>query len=191
MTDGLDRVIMGPEETDMRDVLCNIAKIIINEQQDGQVVWLKEKEGERAFAIVVGFFEASSLRDRVREFVPPRPMTHHLIMNCIRDLGGKLERIVISDLKENTYFAKLVVRQGQKTVEIDARPSDALVVAVQEKVPVFVAEDVLTEASKWSVTPKVQLTEEELRDLESEDFEEGEEEEGEEGEGEKPPSGES
>ncbi len=141
----------------MREVECELAKIIINERQDGQVVWLQEKGGGRAFAIVVGFFEASSLRDRVREFLPPRPMTHHLVSNCIRDLGGRLERVLISELKENTYFARLVVRQDGKAVEVDARPSDALVVAVQERVPIFVAEDVLDEAAKWSITPDISL----------------------------------
>jgi uncharacterized protein len=133
---------------------------------------------------VVGFFEASSLRDRVREFAPPRPMTHHLIMNCIRDLGGTLERIVISELKNNTYYARLVVRQGASTVEIDARPSDALVLAVQEHVQVYVADDVLTEASKWAVTPQISFSAEEMAMADEEDMiaEEdlGEEEEGEE-----------
>jgi len=171
----------------MREVECELSKIIINETQDGQVVWLTEKGGKRTFAIVVGFFEASSLRDRVREFAPPRPMTHHLIMNCIRGLGGVLERIVVADLKNNTYYAKLVVRHNDKIVEIDARPSDALVVAVQEKVPVFVADTVLDEASKWAVTPQISFSAEEMsmadeeNMIEEEELEE-EEEEGEEGE---------
>jgi len=148
----------------MREVECLLSKIIINERQDGQVVWLHEKNGKRSFAIVVGFFEASSLRDRVRDFKPPRPMTHNLITNCIRDLGGKLEKIVISELKDNTYFARLVVRQDGKTVEIDSRPSDALVIAVQENVPVFVADDVLNEASKWSVAPQIALSDDAMED---------------------------
>jgi len=166
----------------MREVECLISKIIINERQDGQVVWLQERNGKRSFAIVVGFFEASSLRDRVREFRPPRPMTHNLISSCIRDLGGKLEKVVISELKDNTYFARLVVRQDGKTVEVDSRPSDALVVAMQDKVPVFVSDDVLNEASKWSVVPQVALsddapenTEEGLDDEEIDFGEEGEE----------------
>lgn len=146
----------------MREVRCELAKIIINETQDGQVVWLKEVEGSRTFAIVVGFFEASSLRDRVKEFNPQRPMTHHLVMNCVHGLGGKLDRIVVSQLKDNTYYAKLMVLQDGKTIEIDSRPSDALVLAVQESAPVYVAEDVLAEASKWSVAPQITFTAEEL-----------------------------
>jgi bifunctional DNase/RNase len=162
----------------MREIECELSKIIINEGQEGQVVWLQEKDGKRAFAIVVGFFEASSLRDRVREFVPPRPMTHHLVSNCIRDLGGKLERVLISELKENTYYARLIVRQDGRVVEVDARPSDALVLAVQEKVPVFVADDVLSEASKWSIAPEISFPQEDLDETEDEDEEGSEEEPG-------------
>jgi hypothetical protein len=161
----------------MREIECDLSRIIINESQDGQVVWLQEKGGSRAFAIVVGFFEASSLRDRVREFVPPRPMTHHLVMTRTRDLGGVLERIVITELKNNTYFARLMVRQGKDIVEIDSRPSDALVLSVQEKCPIYVSEDVLNEASKWSAAPQVSVGTEELELPEEPDFEEGEEEE--------------
>ena len=161
----------------MREIECELSRIIINESQDGQVVWLQEKGGSRAFAIVVGFFEASSLRDRVREFVPPRPMTHHLIMNCIRDLGGVLERIVITELKNNTYFARLMVRRDKDIVEIDSRPSDALVLSIQEKCPIYVSEDVLNEASKWSAAPQVSISPEELELPEEPDFGEDEEDE--------------
>jgi hypothetical protein len=164
----------------MREVECELSKIIINERQDGQVVWLQEKGGKRAFAIVVGFFEASSLRDRVRDFRAPRPMTHHLISNCIHDLGGVLERVLISELKDNTYYARLIIRRNGQTVAVDARPSDALVLAAQEKVPVFVADDVLTEASKWALAPQIAVSEDSLEDDETDqegDLGESEEEE--------------
>lgn len=155
----------------MREVECRISKIIINEQSDGQVIWIEEKAGSRAFAVIVGFFEATSLRDRVKNFNTPRPLTHNLIANCINGLGGKLVRVVVTQLKENTYFANLIVERDGETVEIDARPSDALVVAMQEKVPIYVSEDVLTEASKWSVEPKIDMS---ILDLEKA-FEDGEE----------------
>lgn len=161
----------------MREIQCEISRIIINEAADGQIVWLQEKKGDRAFAIVVGFFEASSLRDRIKEFAPPRPMTHHLISNAIRELGGALDRVVITELKDNTYFARLMVRQGERVVEVDARPSDAIVLAAQEKVAIFVAEEVLAEASKWSVAPHLTFTPEESAEGKEGEEEEGEEEE--------------
>lgn len=154
----------------MREIECNVAKIIINEQQDGQVIWLQEKNGPRAFAVVVGFFEASSLRDRVRDFRPPRPMTHNLIGNCIAGLGGKLLRIVVNELKNNTYYARLVVMHNGDTIEIDSRPSDALVLAMQEKVPIFVADEVLTEAGKWSLAPQLDFSVEDLENSFGDDF---------------------
>ena len=139
----------------MREVECQLSKIIINERQDGQVIWLHEKAGKRAFAIVVGFFEASSLRDRVRQFIPPRPMTHHLVSNCIRDLGGRLEKIVISELKENTYYARLIIScenelQEKKIVEIDARPSDSIALATQQDAPIYVSQEVWDDAEDMS-----------------------------------------
>ena len=166
----------------MREVECTISKIIINEQRDGQVIWIQEKEGDRSFAVIVGFFEASSLRDRVKGFDPPRPLTHHLVANCIRGLGGALRRVVVTQLRDNTYYARLVVDQNGKTVEIDARPSDALVVAVQESVPVYVAEDVLAEASKWSIEPQVDVSFEGLEESFGKAFDEDSGDEWEEGE---------
>ena len=166
----------------MREVECTISKIIINEQRDGQVIWIQEKSGRRAFAVIVGFFEASSLRDRVKGFSPPRPLTHDLINNCIRGLGGKLQRVVVTQLKDNTYFAHLVVDQDGKTVEIDARPSDALVLAVQESVPVYVAEDVLAEASRWSIKPEINMSIDDLAESLGEGFDEDSEPEWEEDE---------
>ena len=164
----------------MREVECQLSKLIINEQQDAQVLWLQEKNGSRAFAVIVGFFEASSLRDRIRGFTPPRPMTHHLIANCIRDLGGVLRRIVVTELKENTYYARLVVEKNGETVRVDARPSDSLVLAVQEGVPIYVNEDVLAEASKWSSQPQVDFSVEDLEASFDEAFGEGFDEEDEE-----------
>ncbi|MCD6404225.1 MAG: bifunctional nuclease family protein [Planctomycetes bacterium] len=160
----------------MREVECQISKIIINEKQDGQVIWIQEKDGGRAFAVIVGFFEANALRDRVKGFNPPRPMTHNLVANVIHDLGGRLERVVVTELKNNTYYARLVVGRDGQSVRIDARPSDALVVAVQEDAPIYVAEDVLNEAGKWTLAPHIDISLEDLEDSLGDDF--GEDNEG-------------
>ncbi len=154
----------------MREVECKISKIIINEQNDAQIIWIQEVDGQRAFAVIVGFFEASSLRDRIRGFKPPRPMTHNLVTNCIRDLGGALKRVVVTELKENTYFANLIVEREGQTIAVDARPSDGLVLAMQESVPIFVADDVLNEAGKWSMEPQIDVALEALADEFGEDL---------------------
>lgn len=132
-----------------------LSRIMISETQDHQYIVLKEKGGERQFPIVIGIFEAAAIDRRVKEKRPPRPLTHDLLWNLIGALGGTLERIVVNSLKDNTFFARLVIRVGGadgagRTIEVDARPSDAVALSVQgdTPVPIFVDEKVLEEATK-------------------------------------------
>ena len=124
-----------------------LKRIIISEVHEQQIVVLREVDGDRSFPIVIGIFEATSIERRVKNIDPPRPLTHDLIVAAIEQLGGDLQDIVISDLQDHTYFAKLRVRKDGELVEIDCRPSDAIAVAVTAKVPIWVAEDVLTETA--------------------------------------------
>ena len=126
-------------------VQMELKRIIISEIHDQQVIMLKEVDGERSFPIVIGIFEATSIDRRVRRTPSPRPLTHDLIANVIDQLGGDLQDIVISDLRDHTYFAKLRIRMNGETIEVDSRPSDAIALAVTAKVPIYVAEDVLGE----------------------------------------------
>lgn len=128
-------------------VQMELKRIIINEINEQQYIMLRELEGERSFPIVIGMFEALSIDRRVKGVQWPRPMTHDLIVSAIDNLGGDLQDIYINDLRDHTYFAKLRVRKEGEIVEIDCRPSDAIAVAVTAKVPIYVAEDVLEEAS--------------------------------------------
>jgi bifunctional DNase/RNase len=124
-----------------------LKRIIISEVHEQQIIVLREVDGERSFPIVIGIFEATSIDRRVKNIVPPRPLTHDLIVSVIDQLGGDLQDIVISDLQDHTYFAKLRVRREGELIEIDCRPSDAIAVAVTAKVPIWVAEDVLAETA--------------------------------------------
>ena len=126
-------------------VQMELKRIIISEVHEQQIIVLREVDGERSFPIVIGIFEATSIDRRVKNIVPPRPLTHDLIVAVIDQLGGDLQDIVISDLQDHTYFAKLRVRKDGELVEIDCRPSDAIAVAVTANVPIYVAEDVLDE----------------------------------------------
>lgn len=128
-------------------VQMELKRIIISEVHEQQIIVLREVDGERSFPIVIGIFEATSIDRRVKNIVPPRPLTHDLIVSVIDQLGGDLQDIVISDLQEHTYFAKLRVRKDGELVEIDCRPSDAIAVAVTAKVPIWVAEEVLAETA--------------------------------------------
>jgi bifunctional DNase/RNase len=129
-------------------VLMELKRIIINEIHDQQIIMLHEVDGERAFPIVIGLFEALSIDRRIKGVVWPRPMTHDLICNVIDFLGGDLQDIYINELREHTYFAKLRVRKDGEIIEVDCRPSDAIAVAVTAKVPIYVAADVIDEASE-------------------------------------------
>src|SRR6476659_9274403 len=123
-----------------------LRRIIISEVDEHQVVILKEVEGDRSFPIVIGIFEATSINRRVKRENSPRPLTHDLIASVVDQLGGEIQDIIISELQEHTYFAKLRVRKDGELIEVDCRPSDAIALAVTAKVPIYVAEDVLGEA---------------------------------------------
>jgi len=124
-----------------------LSRIIISEVNDQQVIYLKEIEGERSFPILIGIFEATSIDRRVKGYPSPRPLTHDLIVSAVEQLGGELQDVVINELKEHTYYARLRVRQEGELVEIDARPSDAIAVAVtcDPALPIYVNEDVLND----------------------------------------------
>ncbi len=128
-------------------VQMELSRIIISEINDQQVIYLKEVEGDRTFPILIGIFEATSIDRRVKQFNSPRPLTHDLLVQSIEALGGELQDVVISELKEHTYFALLRVRKDGELIEIDARPSDAIAVAVtaDPHLPIYVSEEVLND----------------------------------------------
>lgn len=128
-------------------VHMELSRIIISEINDQQVIYLKEVDGDRTFPILIGIFEATSIDRRVKHYQSPRPLTHDLLVNTVESLGGELQDVVISELREHTYFAKLRVRKEGELIEIDARPSDAIAVAVtcEPALPIYVSEDVLSD----------------------------------------------
>lgn len=128
-------------------VPMELSRIIITEINDNQVIYLKEVDGERQFPILIGLFEAMSISRRVRGETSPRPLTHDLIVSVVENLGAEFQDVVIHELRDHTYFAKLRVRHQGELVEIDARPSDAIAVAVtcQPHLPIYVNEEVLND----------------------------------------------
>ncbi|MCM8763105.1 MAG: bifunctional nuclease family protein [Candidatus Omnitrophica bacterium] len=129
-------------------VEMELNKIIIDEMRQDQVIVLKEKGGERLLPIVIGINEASAIKLKISGFQPPRPLTHDLLYNTIENLDAKLEKVIIDDLKDNTFHAKLVVRVNHASSPklIDARPSDSIALAVRAKAPIFVEEEVLNKS---------------------------------------------
>ncbi len=126
-------------------VQMELSRIIINEIQNEQVIYLKEVDGSRQFPIVIGIFEATSIDRRVKGHTSQRPLTHDLLVRLAEQLGAEFQDVVISELKEHTYYARLRLRQDGELVDVDARPSDAIAVAVtcDPPLPIYVNEEVL------------------------------------------------
>ena len=128
-------------------VQMELSRIIISEINDSQVIYLKEVDGDRMFPILIGIFEATSIDRKVKDFDTPRPLTHDLLVNSVESLGGVFQDVVISDLRDHTYFATLRIRFEGELIEVDSRPSDAIAVAVtcDPPLPIYVSEEVLQE----------------------------------------------
>jgi len=127
-----------------------LARIIISEISDNQVIYLKEVNGERQFPILIGIFEATNIDRRVKDdYRPPRPLTHDLIVKVAEALGATVDSVVISELADHTYFASLRLKKDGEIIEIDSRPSDAIAVAVtfHPPLPIYVSEQVLKDAT--------------------------------------------
>jgi bifunctional DNase/RNase len=130
------------------DVEVELSRIIINETSDQQVIVLKERHGERSFPIVIGIVEIFAIDRRLKGIKPPRPMTHDLLDSVIENLGVKIEKIVINDLRNHTFYAKIHLSSNGRTVKIDSRPSDAIALGVASNAPIYVAEHVFEKTSQ-------------------------------------------
>jgi len=128
-------------------VAMELTRIIISEVNSEQVICLKEIDGERTFPILIGIFEATSIHRRVKGVEAPRPLTHDLLVSTVESLGAEFQDVLISSLKDHTYYATLRVRHDGELIEIDSRPSDAIAVSVtcEPPLPIYVNEDVLTD----------------------------------------------
>ena len=115
-----------------------------------RVVILKEKDSDRYLPIWIGQFEADAIAVKLQEVKVPRPLTHDLLGNVIDAMGGVVKRVVVSDLQNDTFYAKIILEFGENSnghsKEVDSRPSDALALAVRTGVPIFVDEGVLSKA---------------------------------------------
>jgi len=150
------------------DVPMELSRILITELGDQQVIFLKEKEGDRSFPILIGISEALAIRRRLQGEDTPRPMTHELLGNVITALGGQLEKIIINDLREHTFYATLHIKRDSETVEVDSRPSDAIALGVAFNTPIFVADHVLNEVltAPTSKAERIELLRKRLEMLE-------------------------
>lgn len=127
------------------ELRMDLSRIVIHDSSEQQIIFLRERGGHREFPIVIGDAEACAIDRRLKGYKRARPMTHDLMSDIIEGLHGELEKIVINDLKNHTFYAKLVVRCRGEVIEIDSRPSDAIALGVANETPIFVSEHVLRE----------------------------------------------
>ena len=128
-------------------IKVEIDSIRVSLMSQDRVVVLRDHETERYLPIWIGPFEAEAIRVELQGVEVTRPLTHDLLKSVIRALGGELEHILVNDLRNDTFFARLMVKANGREMEIDSRPSDAIALAVRMKVPIFVAESVMEKAA--------------------------------------------
>jgi uncharacterized protein len=117
------------------------------------IVLLRDEAGSRVLPIWVGIFEANAIALQMENIATPRPMTHDLLKNVIGDLRGAVDRVVVTELKENTFYAVIHLTVNGDLVAVDARPSDAIALALRAKAPIFVEESVLDQAKSADLVP--------------------------------------
>jgi bifunctional DNase/RNase len=126
----------------------DLSRIIISERSEQQIIVLQERSGARQFPIVIGSTEAMAIDRRVKGVQTQRPLTHELMASVIKAMHGEVEKIVIHDLREHTFYAKLVIRLDGELLEVDARPSDAIALGAAGETPIYVDERVLREVTE-------------------------------------------
>ena len=117
------------------------------------IVILRDDDGERVLPLRVGIFEANAIALQIENIPTPRPMTHDLLRNVIEDLKAAVEKIVVSDLKDNTFYALIYLRIGGELVAVDSRPSDAIALALRVRAPIYVDDSVIDNAKSLDSSP--------------------------------------
>jgi bifunctional DNase/RNase len=123
-----------------------IKGLMVDPHTNMPIVILRDKEGQRVLPIWVGIFEANAIALQIENVSTGRPMTHDLLRNVIHDLKGTVQKVVVCDLQDNTFYALIYVQLNGDTLAIDARPSDAIALALRARAPIFVEETVIDNA---------------------------------------------
>ena len=130
----------------------SIKGLMVDPLTNMPIVILRDQDGQRVLPIWVGIFEANAIALQIENIPTPRPMTHDLLRNIIQDLRATVEKIVVCDLQENTFYALIYLAVNGDTVAIDARPSDAIALALRTRAPIFVEETVIDHAKTVDFT---------------------------------------
>ena len=124
----------------------NIKGLMVDPVTNMPIVILRDKEGQKVLPIWVGIFEANAIALQIENISTPRPMTHDLLRNVIQDLKASVQKVVVCDLQDNTFYALIYLALDGTTLAVDARPSDAIALALRKRAPIFVEETVIDNA---------------------------------------------
>ena len=130
-----------------QEILVEIKGLMLDPASNVPIVILRDTENRLFLPIWIGPSEAHAIALRIEGVEHPRPMTHDLLRSILEQLGGAVEKIVISDLRESTFFALIHIQQGATILAVDARPSDAIAIALRTNTPIWVMEEVIADAS--------------------------------------------
>jgi hypothetical protein len=144
------------------EVEMKIRGLMVDPSTNMPIILLKDAQSEALLPIWVGLYEAQAIALEVEKSQTPRPLTHDLLRNLIHGLNAKVQRIVVTELKDDTFYAVIWMEQGGEVVALDARPSDALALALRTDCPIFVDEDVLR-AAKVLPNPAEQASSQDVR----------------------------
>jgi bifunctional DNase/RNase len=141
-------------------VEVKVKNLAFDLSKSGAMVFLEEMNGKRVLPIWIGIFEANAIALELRKIATARPMTHDLILNIIKGLEAEVRKIVITELKDNTFYATIHITTKEGETEIDSRPSDAIAVALRVGTPIYVADEVINQAGRSEETTEENKTEE-------------------------------
>lgn len=168
---------MAEKKGEEKAIEMFVGGLLLDPNTQAPVVVLKDESGDICLPIWIGVAEATSIASAIKQVTMARPLTHDLMHDTFQELGVRVQRVVITELKDSTYFAELVLAQGDKVMILDSRPSDAIAIALRATAPIYVTQSVLDQAK---VTFQGQLAPLEPAPPGSEESEEGSAAEGEE-----------
>ena len=154
---------MARGERELMDIEVRIRGLMMDPATNMPIVVLKDVGSDTVMPIWVGIFEANAIFIEIEKAATQRPLTHDLTRNLIRNLNAQLERVVITELRDDTFFAVLWLRQGDEPLTVDARPSDAIALALRADCPIYVSEQVMQTAKLNTSGPPEGPTSEQLR----------------------------
>jgi len=151
----------------------HIKGLVIDPISKMPIVVLEEREGERMLPIWIGVFEANAISLKMENIATPRPMTHDLVSNLLQSLHADIQKIVVTDVRDNTFYARIYCRHNGEVIPIDSRPSDAIALSLRMEAPIFVEEDVVEKAHSLRFEENLEDSEKLrkwLENLQPEDF---------------------